>query len=100
MNIVIDQSVVEGYVETLAHYQKLLSDAFQQRDALAKREEENQLLSIEEACHYLKCSPETLLYYRRYGLDYYKKGRDGVWYRKGDINAWLNTGKVNRRIQP
>lgn len=96
MQIVIDQAVVEGYKDALTESLTLLSEAYRQRDALAKQAESDQLLTMETARAYLGgISEDTLLYYRRLGLDFIKKGK-AVWYRKGDIDDWLATGKVNR----
>ncbi len=68
----------------------------QQAEAFRQQAEANELLTIEEACTLLKRNKVQLNHYRSLGLDYYKKGKDGVWYRRGDIVAWLESGKVNR----
>ncbi|ADB41293.1 hypothetical protein Slin_5324 [Spirosoma linguale DSM 74] len=57
----------------------------------------NRLLNEAEAMGYLRRDADTLQYYRRFGLNSYKQGRDR-WYRKGDIDAWLESGKVNRHL--
>lgn len=58
--------------------------------------EANRLMNEADAQAYLKRDSGTLLYYRRLGLSYYKKGND-VWYTKADIDNWLASGYVNRQ---
>jgi hypothetical protein len=61
-----------------------------------KESEQNAMFTLNQACAYLAgINEDTLLYYRRLGLAYYKKGKDGVWYQKGDIDVWLATGRVS-----
>ena len=98
MNIVIDQAVIDHYDQLLNQHRELFRQLLSEHNALLKLEQQNRLLSIPEACAYLgHISPDTLLYYRKFGLEYYKKGREGVWYRLGDIEDWLQSGKVSRR---
>lgn len=97
MQIVIDSAIVDRYVSALAGYEKLLSEATRKKEEAEARADADHLFTIEQACQYLGVSDDTLLYYRKLGLDYYKKGKAGVWYRKGDIDDWLASGKVSRR---
>jgi len=97
MNIVIDSTIIERYVSTLDRYDTLLKSAVARIEELKKETDADRMLTAEQARAYLGgVSEDTMLYYRKHGLDYYKKGRDGIWYRKGDIDAWLQTGRVNR----
>ncbi|WP_080055661.1 helix-turn-helix domain-containing protein [Spirosoma aerolatum] len=95
MNIVIDHEIVEGYKNALLKAVDAFQKAQEKITALTKELDESQLMTTKEAQDYLKCSYDSLLYYRRFGLTPYKKGKD-VWYTKAIINEWLSTGRVNR----
>jgi DNA-binding Xre family transcriptional regulator len=97
MNIVVDESIINRLEEKLAEYDAALSKALNRLERLEQERADNELLTTRQACKMLSCSPETLLYYRTKKLNYYKKGREGVWYRKGDIMDWLAKGYVNRQ---
>lgn len=96
MTIQLDGELLETVVDTLAAATKELAQSRQREMMLAEAVENGKLLTESEAMAYLGRDANTLLYYRKNGLNYYKCGRD-VWYTKGDINAWLASGKVNRR---
>ena len=97
MNIVIDDSIPKGFQAALADALAQLELYKQQRNDAQKQADANTLMRIPEACAYMGgINEDTLLYYRKMGLDYYKKGKAGVWYRKGDIDDWLASGKVSR----
>ncbi|MVM36446.1 hypothetical protein GO730_00290 [Spirosoma sp. HMF3257] len=69
-----------------------------ERDAQREKEFDRCLLMNEtEVMEYLKRDGDTLRYYQKHGLRFYKMGRN-VWYTKGDIDDWLKKGLVKRRI--
>lgn len=82
-------ATIEACTAELANSRKLVQD-------LQDQIEGNRLLNEEEADACLNRDSDTLLYYRRLGLPYFKKGKS-VWYRKSDIDNWLVSGKVTRR---
>jgi hypothetical protein len=97
--IAIDQTIVAGYQQALSESLQLLAEAYAQRDALKRQADADQLMNIRQACSYLGKNEDTLRYYRRFGLEPYKKGQQGVWYRKGEIDAWLALGRVNQHTR-
>ncbi|WP_461043446.1 hypothetical protein [Spirosoma harenae] len=93
---VIDQDLAEELIQALNTCQQEINALRQER----KQMEQDKLFGIRQACEYLGgIKEETLLYYRRLGLAYYKKKRGGVWYRKGDIDDWLASEKVARHTR-
>lgn len=99
MNIVIDKDIVEGFARRLDDYHVLLTKATERMEWAEREASRSRLMRIPEACQYLGgISEETLLYYRKMGLDCYKKGKTGVWYRKGDIDDWVDAGHVSRHF--
>ncbi|GAB2567573.1 helix-turn-helix transcriptional regulator [Spirosoma areae] len=95
---VIDQDLAEDLISTLAECRQTLIEMRQQLAEASQMADQNTQFSIQQACTYLSgINEDTLLYYRKLGLDYYKKGKNSVWYRKGDIDAWLASGQVNQQ---
>ncbi|GAB2567567.1 hypothetical protein [Spirosoma areae] len=96
MTLVVDEKLGERLRVVLdkceAHFAKSAEREIQMQAELERR----RLLTEKEAMAYLGRDANPLLYYRRHGLNYYKKGGD-AWYAKGDIDDWLASGKVNRR---
>ncbi|GAB3550302.1 hypothetical protein [Spirosoma fluminis] len=93
--IALDANLVESLQRTLQLASEQLADLAQRETKALQEAERNQLLNEVDACAYLKRDSDTLLYYRKRGLPYYKRGND-VWYRKGEIDDWLIAAKVHR----
>lgn len=99
MMIAVEKEQVEELTLVLLANKAALSEVTEVMKQLATKADDNELLTPCQACTYLGgISENTLLNYRREGLDYFKKGKS-VWYRRGDIDTWLGSGKVNRRAR-
>ncbi|GAB4036737.1 helix-turn-helix domain-containing protein [Spirosoma gilvum] len=94
--LALDEELIDSYKDNLLKAVTLLAETENARQKFASEAEASRLMTPAEAQAYLKCSHDSLSYYRRFGLDPYKKGKD-VWYTKAMIDAWLATGRVNRR---
>ena len=95
IDTIADKELIDGYAETLTSAVTKLAETEAARKQLSQEVEASRLLTPAEAQAYLKCSHDSLTYYRRFGLEPYKKGKDS-WYTKAIIDAWLATGRVNR----
>ncbi|MVM36529.1 hypothetical protein GO730_00715 [Spirosoma sp. HMF3257] len=94
--IAIDSELINDLKAILQAATRELIKAGEREKQLRIEADRNKLLTEKQAQEYLQRDADTLLYYRKNGMPYFKYGRD-VWYKKGLIDDWLESGKVNRR---
>lgn len=94
--IAIDSELIADLKAVLQAATSELAKASEREKQLRLEADRGKLLNEQQAHEYLSRDADTLLYYRKNGLLYFKCGRD-VWYKKGFIDDWLESGKVNRR---